>query len=115
MNKLEIFDNFFNYYLNLNTIDVIEGITSALIWGILITQLKNFINLSPIYTNILAYLLSWYSQKMIINYWKQTELFKKETEDEDFLKNEGLDIIKQYYNQHNIVNENLEKDRYHLI
>lgn len=116
--KLKHWDNFFNYYFNLNTINVIEGMTAALVWGILITQLKNWITLAPMYTNMLAYLLSWYSQKMVIHFWKQTDLFKKRTKDERFLNNEGVDHIREYYDQHNIVHkEDYEKepDRYHLI
>lgn len=116
--KLKEWDEFFGYYFNLDTISVIEGTTAALVWGILITQLKFYISLSPVYTNMIAYLLSWYAQKMVIYFWKKTTLFKKQTKDEVFLKNEGVDHIREYYDRHNIVHdESFEKDpeRYHLI
>lgn len=116
--RLKKWDTFFNYYINLDTINVIEGLTAALVWGILITQLKFIIKLNPVYTNILAYLLSWYSQRMVIYYWKRTELFRKKTKDEAFLKNEGVDHIRDYYDQHNIIHKEShekEPDRYHLI
>ena len=117
-NKLKEWDQFFGKYFFLDTINIIEGLSAALVWGILITQLKFYIALSPIYTNMLAYLLSWYAQKMVIVYWKTTELFKKKTKDEVFLKNQGVDHIREYYDRHNIVHdETFEKDpeRYHLI
>lgn len=114
--KLAQFDSFFLKYLKVDTITLIEGFTGALVWGVFIVYLKNIIPVGPMLTNVIAYLMAWFAQRLVIMKWKETDLFKKKTEEERFLKTKGVEILEDAYSKQNTVHNNdLSPERYHLV
>ena len=114
--RLQKFDKFFNDLLGINTIDLVEGVTGAIVWGFLIVWLRGVLPLSPVLGNFIAYLLAWFSQRLVINQWRESDLFKKQTEEQRFLETTGKKIIKQHYNEQNVYQpEPPADDRYLII
>ena len=115
--RLTKIDKFFNDFFGIDSISAIEGITSAVVWGFLIVYLRKVLPIGATATNILAYLLAWYSQQIVIGLWKQTKLFKKRTEGERFLKSKGVDILEEKYEEQNYIHqvEDVDPERFLLI
>ena len=114
--RLQRFDKQFAV-IGLTTIEAIEGVVGALVWGLAITQMKRILPLPPLATNVIAYLLAWYIQKYIIHTFKRTQLFKQQTEETKFLNTTGVEILQEKYQEQNVVQQSNEipDDRYLIL
>ena len=112
--RLEYYDYYFSY-LNLTTIQIIEGLTSAIAFGVIFGKAQTYIKLSETQTSILAFLISWYIQKLIIDFANEISMFKKKSQDKKFIESKGSEFVQDLYYQQDIVHPDPPEDIYQIV
>lgn len=111
---LEYYDNILSF-TGLNTLQLMEGLISAFIFGFAIVKLQKILKFSEITTNVIAYLSAWYSQHLFMSKAKEIDLFKKRTENVKFIEKEGSEYLQDMYYQQNTVHNSPPDDIYHIV
>lgn len=111
---LNYYDYYFGY-LGLSTLQFVEGMVSAFAFGFMIVKLQDYIKLSPMMTNIVAYLSAWYCNIYFTTKAKELDLFKKRTEDIKFIETKGSEYLQDIYYDQNTVHSEPPEDIYQIV
>ena len=111
---LEYYDYFFSY-IGLTTLQFTEGLVTAFVFGFMIVKVKEYLKLSPMQNNIAAFFTAWYAQTYFITKARQIEIFKKKTDDKEFIESKGSEYVQDMYYQQDSVHSNPPEDIYKIV
>lgn len=97
--------------ISFSILELIEGIASALAFGLIYSYIKMYTNLK--YKGIelsISWFVAWLTSKIIIKLVEKTDIAKKEKNITNFMHGKGYEYLKEIYNINNLIvpNENID-------